>query len=191
MMEEILWDAVEALVSAINHRVRNEQHSVRVAQYTLELARAAGYRGEELDKIRLGALLHDLGQIIYTDDLIAKQGEPLTDAQKDQIHAHPTTGVTYIEQWPSLAFAIPPILYHQEWGDGSGYPNGATRDLIPREVQLISLADVYEALRHDRPYYHRRGLSHAEAVKQMGELAGKRWDQDLFDMFIVVSAHWR
>ena len=95
-----------------------------------------------------------------------------------------------IKDWPSLSFVEPYILYHQEWIDGSGYPFGLKGDELIPEVQIVSLADVYEALSHPRMYKKRCGLSSPEAIEIMSEMKGKRWKYELFDVFVYVARDW-
>ncbi len=185
-----LWDAVEALVSAINVRNRTPGHSVDVAYYAVEIAKAIGIVGQALEEIRLAALLHDIGQIIFPDSLIQKQGEPLNEEERKWIYAHTYKGLEFISNWPSLKFAAPFILYHQEWIDGSVYPYGISGEAIPKEVQIVSIADVYEACRKPRPSRNRPGLSHVETIEEMKTMRGKRWSTDLFDLFVSVSKNW-
>lgn len=113
-------------------------------------AEAPGWQGAELERLRLGALLHDIGQICWPDALLNKQNTRLTDNEQALVEAHTYNGANFLQNWPGLRFVVPYILYHQEWVDGSGYPYGLQGDCLPLEVQIVSLADVYEALRHSR-----------------------------------------
>jgi putative nucleotidyltransferase with HDIG domain len=189
-LEATLWDAVAALVSAIDGRNRAMGHSMRVAEYAVRAAQAMGWHGSSLEKIRLGALLHDIGQIYWPDELVKKHDAPLTAEERTIIEAHTYRGATLIENWPLLCFVRPYILYHQEWVDGSGYPYGIRGDKIPAEVQIVSLADVYEALRHPRIYKKRAGYSCEEALAIMSSMRARRWNAHLFDRFVAIARTW-
>lgn len=189
-MEEVLWDAVEALAAAINYRNCTPDHSLRVADYAVRIAEAAGLHGQALAELRLGALLHDIGHIFYPDTLIEKQFASLTTEEREIIESHTSRGIELIQRWPALQFALPYILYHQEWFDGNGYPNGLSGDAIPTEVQIVSIADIYEALRHSRSYRGRAGMTHQDAIEIMQGWRGKRWRPDLFDMFVDIAKGW-
>jgi putative nucleotidyltransferase with HDIG domain len=189
-LETALWDAVAALVSAIDGRNCSTGHSVRVAEYAVRAAQAMGWDGCHLQQIRLGALLHDIGQVYWPDELLQKRGTPLTPEERTIIESHTHKGTALIENWPLLCFVQPYILYHQEWIDGSGYPCGLRGESIPLEVQIVSLADVYEALRHPRNYKKRPGYSSAEALTIMNSMRARRWDAHLFDRFVDVSRTW-
>ncbi len=177
-------------MSAIDARNQSFGHSVHVAFYARQIAEAAGWRGDALEEIRLGALLHDIGQISWPNELIHKQGTPLTDEERKTIESHTFEGIELIKAWPSLDFLRPYILHHQEWLDGSGYPFGLKGDDLLPEVQVVSLADVYEALRHTRVYRKRCGYTVSEAVAIMREMKGKRWACELFDAFAGVAETW-
>jgi len=185
--ETILLHAVEALVSAIDARNNIEGHSLRVASYAVRIASVAGWSNQVLECIRIGALLHDVGQIYWPGDLLNKQGLPLTHEEQKIIESHTYKGIGLIEHWPVLDFVKPFILCHQEWIDGSGYPCGLRGDEIPVEVQVVSLADVYEALHHPRKYKKRCGFSSLDAVEIMWDMRGKRWNNEIFDIFASVA----
>lgn len=181
--EIVLMQAVEALVSAIDARNNIQGHSTHVASYAVQIAKIIGWNDQILQRIEIGALLHDIGQIYWPGRLLDKQGTSLTNEEQKIIKSHTYRGIDLIERWPMLDFVKPFILYHQEWVDGSGYPYGLQGDEIPVEVQVVSLADVYEALRHPRKYKKRHGFSSLESVKIMQEMRGKRWNDEIFDIF--------
>src|SRR5262249_47213434 len=116
--------------------------------------------------------------------------EPLTEEERKVIESHTYKGVELLRDWPSLGAIRPYVLYHQEWIDGSGYPYGIQGDDLPVEVQIVSLADVYEALRYPRKYRRRNGYSSSEAIAIMQAMRGKRWKQELFDMFASIARSW-
>jgi HD-GYP domain-containing protein (c-di-GMP phosphodiesterase class II) len=152
LASKTLWNAIEALVSAIDARNGTGGHSTRVASYAIPVAKANGFSAQKLAQIYLGALLHDIGQIYWPSEIHQKQGTPLTEEEREIIKSHTYKGADLVTNWPALHFVKPYILYHQEWIDGSGYPFGLKGDAIPVEVQIVSLADVYEALNHPRLY---------------------------------------
>lgn len=178
-----LWTAIEALVSAIDARNHSFGHSIRVADYALQIAETGGYQAQALEEIYLGALLHDIGQIYWPEEILHEHKGPLTEGERKIIESHTYKGAELIANWPALHFARPYILYHQEWIDGSGYPFGLKGDALPGEVQIVSLADVFEALHHPRLYKKRPGYSSQKALTIMCEMKGKRWRADLFEVF--------
>lgn len=189
-LEVILWDTIAALVSAIDSRNHTTGHSMRVADYAVRIGQALGWSKPALEEIRLGALLHDIGQISWPETLLQKHEMPLNHEEQKLIESHTYKGIDFIQNWPQLSFARPYILYHQEWIDGSGYPYGIHGDAIPLEVQVVSLADVYEALSYPRHYKRRPGYIAEETLTIMTRMKGKRWDADLFDRFAEVVHTW-
>lgn len=190
LTETALLDVVEVLVSAIDARNCSNGHSVRVASYAVQIAEVVGCQEPALEHIRLGALLHDIGQIYWPEEVTQKHGEPLTEEERGIIESHTYKGVELIKGWPSLSFLEPYILYHQEWIDGTGYPFGIKGDALIPEVQIVSLADVYEALTHPRMYKKRLGFSSPKAIEIMSEMKGKRWKCELFEAFVYVARDW-
>lgn len=189
-LEGVLWEAVTALVSAIDGRNHSAGHSMRVADYAVRVAEAMGWREPALKEIRLGALLHDIGQICWPETILQKHGTPLTEQEREIIESHTYNGVNFVQNWSLLYFVRPYILYHQEWVDGSGYPYGLGGDNLPLEVQLVSLADVYEALCYPRTYKQRSGYSSHDALAIMSKMRGKRWNANLFDRFVDIVKNW-
>ena len=181
-----LWNAIEALVSAIDARNGSIGHSMRVATYAVQIAEAMGYQAQTLEQIYLGALLHDIGQIYWPEEILHNYKAPLTENERKIIESHTYKGADLITNWPQLHFVRPYILYHQEWIDGSGYPFGLKGDALPTEVQIVSLADVFEALHHPRLYKKRAGYSCQKALAIMDEMKGKRWKLDLFETFAEI-----
>ena len=182
-MEKSLWSAVEALAMAINARNSTLEHSQRVAFYAVQLAKVIGWNGIPLQELRLGALLHDIGHITYPDSLINRQFLPLTIKEEEIVKSHTSSCVDLIKGFPMLDFAIPYILSHQEWINGTGYPLGLKGEEIPEGVQIVSIADIFEALHYPRLYRGRSGLSLSESLNIMKEMSGKRWRSDLYDIF--------
>ena len=136
-------------------------HADRVTEYVLTLAKAVGLGRDEVEVLRRGSLLHDIGKIRVPDAILNKPG-PLTTEEMDVIKEHPEQGVKIIEPLESLRDVIPLIRWHHERLDGSGYPDGLHGDAIPLPVRLLSVADIYDALASERPY--RPAIPHAQCA---------------------------
>jgi HD-GYP domain-containing protein (c-di-GMP phosphodiesterase class II) len=132
---------------------------------------------DEVARIRIGALLHDVGKIGIPDAILSKEG-PLTLEEWAIIRQHPVLGKTIVEQSPELSDVVPMVLHHQERWDGTGYPSGLSARAIPLGARIIAAADAYHAIRSDRPY--RSGRSHAEAAAEL-----KRCSTGQFDPRVV------
>ena len=126
-------------------------HSERVKSYSLALAARLGLPPADIDLLRRGATIHDIGKIAVPDAILNKAG-PLTADEMAAIREHPAQGVKMIESLSSVADTIPLVRWHHERMDGNGYPDRLPGDRIPLLVRVLSVADVYDALSSDRPY---------------------------------------
>jgi putative two-component system response regulator len=156
-------------------------HADRVTQYALTLARALGLSHDELEVLRRGALLHDIGKISIPEAILNKPGR-LTVEEMDKIKEHPLQGVKIIEALESLHDVIPLIRWHHERLDGRGYPDGLCGEAIPYQVRILSVADVYDALASDRPY--RSAMPHEQCITILrSDAAGGGLDAELVECF--------
>jgi putative two-component system response regulator len=161
-------------------------HADRVTQYALLLAEEVGVVPAEKEVLRRGGLLHDIGKISVPDAILDKPG-PLTPEERRVMEEHPAQGVKIIEPLESLRDVIPLIRWHHERLDGRGYPDGIKGDAIPLLVRILSVADVYDALKSERPY--RPALGHARCVEILrSDAAGGGLDADLVERFCQVMA---
>lgn len=155
-------------------------HTQRVTDYTLKLAKAVGVVDTEMENIRRGALLHDIGKMGIPDSVLRKSG-PLTDEERSIIHMHPIYAYELLMPIPYLRTAIDiPYCHHEKW-DGSGYPRGLKGEEIPLAARLFSVADVWDALRSDRPY--RSSWSEEKAVQYLHKQSGGHFDPRIVEIF--------
>ena len=155
-------------------------HSRSVATLTVALARRLGVEGDELDQIRLAALLHDVGKIAVPESILSKPG-PLSDTERELVERHSLIGFELLRGM-GLSPVDTYVLHHHEQWAGTGYPHGLAGAEIPFGSRLILVADAFDALTSDRAY--RRGVS-VEAA--MHELQGESGRQ--FDPLIVAALH--
>jgi putative two-component system response regulator len=157
-------------------------HSERVTRYAVELAGRAGLSQDEIDVLRRGGLLHDIGKIAIPDAVLNKPG-PLTREEYDIVKQHPVHGERIVQPLRSLQNALPLIRWHHERCDGRGYPDGLLGGDIPLAVRILSVADVYDAVSSGRPYRpalpQRRCL---ELLREDADLGGL--DPELVDVFV-------
>ncbi len=139
-------------------------HSERVTHYALALAKRLGISNIDIDTLRRGAMLHDVGKISIPDAIHNKQ-TALTEEEFKIIKQHPLLGVEIVEPLQSLQDVLPLIRWHHERIDGKGYPDGLAGNDIPYLVRILSVADVYDALSNKRPY--RSPFSHEECGKTL------------------------
>lgn len=183
-IEEIFIGTVTSLVATIDAKSQwTKGHSLRVANYTVNLGAKLGLRKEALERLKLAAILHDIGKIGTYEAILDKPGK-LTTEELDMIQKHPSLGADILMPLKAFRAIIPIMKHHHERYDGTGYPNGLAGEDIPIEARMLALSDVYDAMRSDRPY--RRGLSLEEAVMELEAGAGTQFDPALVPLFIEV-----
>ncbi len=160
-------------------------HSSLVSRYSEALARAIQLPEAEVERIKLGALLHDIGKIGIPETVLRKPAM-LNDDEWEIMKQHPVIGAEKVlAPNESLRDLIPMVKYHHEHWDGTGYPCGLKGDEIPLNARIVSIADAYHALVSDRPY--RKGLSVEKACEILKLGAGVQWDKELVRQFIIIA----
>lgn len=179
------------LVSAAEYRDEETgAHIRRMGQYAEVLASALGWSSDRVDEIRLAAPMHDIGKIGIPDSILLKPGK-LTDDEFDTIKRHTTIGAGILtgSGIPLLQMAEEIAISHHEKWDGSGYPRGVTASEIPEAGRIVAVADVYDALVHDRVY--RPAMPEEKALGIMREGRGQHFDETVFDCFLDILPQFR
>ena len=159
-------------------------HSARVAELSVLLAKALHLPLEEQIRINLGAHLHDIGKVGIPDAILNKVG-PLDDKEFALIKQHTLTGYKIIKKVRSFSEISDIILYHHERVDGLGYPEGLSGQEISLATKIVSIADSFDAMTSKRPY--RQALTTLEALKELKRCAGKQFEEGLVDVFIKLA----
>ncbi|MDD8027630.1 MAG: HD domain-containing protein [Acidobacteriota bacterium] len=182
-LEEIYDSTLENLMTALDLRdVETFGHSQAVAKYTQVLAGLIGLSDPaELDDLRRGALLHDIGKIAIPDAILKKPGA-LTADEWNKIRLHPALGFGLVKEIKLVRIVGDIILHHHERFDGAGYPHGLKGDRIPLEARLFALADALDAITAHRPY--RRARDFRAAQKEIIRHAGTQFDPRLVEAFL-------
>ncbi len=171
-----------ALSAALDARDREtEGHSQRVTRLAMAIGRRLKLSPDELTSLERGALLHDVGKIGISDNVLLKAG-PLTADERALMNRHPQLGFEMLKAVPFLRDALPVVLHHQEMYDGSGYPDGLRGEEIPLGARIFAVADTYDAITSTRPY--RRALSHEAALQEIVRCSGTQFDPMVVDAFI-------
>lgn len=158
-----------------------EGHSLRVTEITVELAKRLGVSGYKLEHIRRGALLHDIGKMAIPDEILLKNGE-LTDSEWEVVKRHPSYAKNMLENIPYLKPALTiPYSHHERW-DGSGYPDGLSKESIPLAARIFAVVDVWDALISDRPY--RKAWPEEKTLAYLQEQSGKLFDPRVVKEFL-------
>ncbi len=158
-----------------------EGHSERAVKLTVTIGSRMGLTQRELEHLRRGALLHDIGKMAIPDAILLKPGR-LTAAEWRVIRQHPQQAVRMLERIPHLAPALAiPRSHHERW-DGSGYPDGLAGKAIPVAARIFAVVDVWDALTSDRPY--RKAWSEKRAREYIQRNAGKLFDPRVVEEFL-------
>jgi len=175
---------LEGWVHALDLRDKEtEGHTQRVTEVTLRLARALGVGESDLMHIWRGALLHDIGKMAIPDAILYKPG-PLTDEEWEVMRKHPVYAYELLSPIRFLKPALDIPYYHHEKWDGTGYPFGLKGEQIPKSARIFAVADVWDALRSDRPY--RKAWKDEEARAYLRENAGKHFDPEVIRVFFKI-----
>jgi len=182
------YDAtLEGWACALEMRDAETQgHSLRVAHETVRLARAVGVSDGDLDHVRRGALLHDIGKMGIPDAILLKPG-PLTEEEWAVMKKHPEYAFRLLSPIEYLRAALDiPYCHHERW-DGAGYPRGLKGQEIPLAARVFTVVDVYDALSSDRPY--RAAFSEARIIAYLTENAGAHFDPRVLEAFFAIIGH--
>ncbi len=181
-MRKIYIDTVKSLSQAVEAKdPYTNGHSMRVGRYSCKLAERLGLTEKRIENLRIAAELHDIGKIGIAEGILNKPGR-LTDDEYDKIKQHPEIGVKIIKDISFLKEASKIILDHHERYDGTGYPQGRRNGEIMLESQILSLADVFDALTSERPY--RSAMTVEEALQIIENGKGSQFEYKLADAFV-------
>ena len=174
---------VEALATAIDAKDEiTHDHVYRVQVYACGLARHFGLSEPEIEALKAGALLHDVGKIAVPDYILNKPGK-LTAAEFEKMKIHTVVGAQILERVNFPYPVVPIVRHHHERWDGRGYPDGLKGDLIPLTARILTVADCFDAVREDRQY--RKGMSRDEACQFLSGNAAAQFDPNVVEAFLA------
>lgn len=177
-------ETLTALVKALDAREKEVgSHSERVMNYSIFLAEKMGIRGNELEHLAKGSLLHDIGKIGITDNILLKPGK-LDEQEWMEMRRHPQVGHDILSAINSLKGPAEIILSHHERYDGTGYPHGLKGEQIPIGARIFVLVDTLDAMTSDRPY--RKALSFDAVVSEVTKFRGTQFDPAIADLFLSI-----
>jgi HD-GYP domain-containing protein (c-di-GMP phosphodiesterase class II) len=172
--QELFLNSIRTLAAAIDAKdPYTRGHSERVARYSVVIARHLGLPPEEIRKVRISAMLHDVGKI-GIEDRILRKPTALTDEEFEVMKTHPAKGAIIIGQIPQLREVIPGIKHHHEKWEGGGYPDGLKGEEIPFLARIVSVADTFDAMTTTRPYQKAMALDYV--VSRIRSFSGTRFD---------------
>lgn len=185
-LEELNWGALIALARTIDAKSPwTLGHSERAAELAMRIGRVLGLEERQLDELHRGALLHDIGKIGIPPAILDKPGK-LTAEEIAVMREHPVIGARILEPIAAYREAVPVVLQHHEWWDGSGYPHGAAAEEIDFKARIYAVADVFDALFADRPY--RAGLARHEVIDYIRLRSGTQFDPRVVGAFLEVMS---
>ncbi len=178
-----------ALVRALDAREKEVgYHSERVMNFTVFLAKKLGIAGRELEELAKGALLHDIGKIGISDNILLKPGQ-LDDNEWIEMRRHPQVGYAILSEIEFLKAPTEIILGHHERFDGTGYPKRIKGDQIPIGARIFALVDTLDAMTSDRPY--RRALPFEAVSREIIKNSGTQFDPQIAELFLSINrSHW-
>ena len=171
---ELFIGTVKALAAAIDGKdPYTRGHSERVSRFSMAIAQRLDLSDEEVEKIRISALLHDVGKISI-DDKILKKPAALTDEEYEIMKGHPQKGYKIMSQIPAMKEFLLGMYMHHEMVNGMGYPQGLKGDEIPLMGKIVAVADTFDAMTTDRPY--QKAMKFEDALARIESFVGTRYD---------------
>ena len=179
---ELFVGTVKALATAIDGKDKYTRgHSERVSRISVAIGKRMGMVADELETLRISALLHDVGKIAV-DDAILKKPAALTEEEFEIMKTHPMKGYKIMSQIPAMKEFLPGMVMHHEMVNGKGYPKGLTGDQIPLQAKIVSVADTFDAMTIDRPYS--KGMDLPSALERLRSFVGTRYQSDVVEALI-------
>ncbi|OGW57623.1 MAG: phosphohydrolase [Nitrospirae bacterium RIFCSPLOW2_12_42_9] len=183
-LKEAFYGIAEALAETIEMRdPYTGGHTRRVMNYSLSIGMEIGLSKEALEKLKLSAILHDIGKIGIRDDILLKKGR-LDQDEFEKMCMHPGYGAEILDHIKQLKYVIPGVRSHHEKYNGKGYPDHLMGEEIPVIARIIAVADSFDAMTTNRPY--RNALSREEAFKELCDNKGIQFDANVVEAFLKV-----
>lgn len=181
-MEKAHRETIEALAVAINAKDEvTHEHVLRVQIYASGVARLLGCSDEQVEALKAGALLHDIGKIAVPDYIINKPGK-LTASEFERMKLHTVAGAQILGRVEFPYPIVPVVRHHHERWDGKGYPDGLQGEAIPLTARILSVVDCFDAVREDRQY--RKGMTREQALDLIVAGSGTQYDPRVVGTFI-------
>jgi putative nucleotidyltransferase with HDIG domain len=159
-------------------------HTLRVSTYSILLAQELNLSPQDIDLIRIGTPLHDIGKI-GIDDAILRKPDRLTPEEFEVMKSHTVKGSDIVSTVPDLRPILPIVRSHHERWDGKGYPDGLAGEAISPLARVVALADAFDAMTSDRPY--RKGMAPAIAFAEIEKQVGRQFDPTFAAAFLSIQ----
>jgi HD-GYP domain-containing protein (c-di-GMP phosphodiesterase class II) len=185
-LDDARAETLQLLAAAVEYRDDETfQHTERVGVISAEIATRLGLRSEQVKRLREAAPLHDVGKIAIPDGILLKRGN-LTPEEHDLMQRHAALGARLLSRSssPVLHMAAVIAATHHEWWNGTGYPSGLAGERIPIVGRVVAVADVFDALTHDRPY--KQAWPVERAVARIKRASGSQFDPRVVEAFVAM-----
>jgi len=181
-LPQAVLDTVTSLAFAIDAKDHYTQgHSQKVSAYAALIAESLNMTDTEIEEIRLGGVLHDIGKVAIPENILNKSG-PLNPEEWETMKAHVKFGARILDPLAPLARIREMVLHHHEFFDGSGYPDALSGEGIPLGARIIAVADAYDTITSDRTY--KKGRSSLEALAELERCANAQFDGAIVQVFV-------
>jgi diguanylate cyclase (GGDEF)-like protein/putative nucleotidyltransferase with HDIG domain len=181
-LPQAVLDTVTSLAFAIDAKDHYTQgHSQKVSAYAALIAEALNMNDAEIEEIRLGGVLHDIGKVAIPENILNKSG-PLNPEEWETMKSHVRFGAKILDPLAPLARIREMVLHHHEFFDGSGYPDSLAGQNIPLGARIIAVADAYDTITSDRTY--KKGRSSPEALAELERCANAQFDGAIVEAFV-------
>jgi diguanylate cyclase (GGDEF)-like protein/putative nucleotidyltransferase with HDIG domain len=178
----IVMDTLTSLALAVDAKDQFTQgHSQKVSSYAVLIAEALGLPAHEIEAVRLGAMLHDVGKVGIVESILNKNG-PLNPDEWEAMKRHVEYGSKLLEPLRGTEDIRKMVFHHHEFFDGSGYPEGLAGDRIPLGARIIAIADAYDTITSERTY--KKARTPEEALQELGRCGSAQFDPELVRLFV-------
>lgn len=186
--EALSADSSQALINFFEDEVDKKDHYTkchcnRVSEYCVLIGKKLGLPQEDLDKLRIGGLFHDIGKIGISDNILKKESK-LTNEEYDEIQTHTSLGVDILTRNKVFKEIIPIVEYHHEKYDGNGYPFKLKGDEIPLAARITAVADTFDAMTSKRNY--RNPIPLIDVVEEFKKCSGTQFDPNIVNTFLDI-----
>lgn len=186
--EALSADSSQALIIFFEDEVDKKDHYTkchcnRVSEYCVLIGKKLGLPQEDLDKLRIGGLFHDIGKIGISDNILKKESK-LTNEEYDEIQTHTSLGVDILTRNKVFKEIIPIVEYHHEKYDGNGYPFKLKGDEIPLAARITAVADTFDAMTSKRSY--RDPIPLTDVVEEFKKCSGTQFDPNIVNTFLDI-----
>jgi diguanylate cyclase (GGDEF)-like protein/putative nucleotidyltransferase with HDIG domain len=186
-LPQAVLDTVTSLAFAIDAKDHYTQgHSQKVSAYAALIAEAMNMSDAEVEEIRLGAVLHDIGKVGIPEQILNKSG-PLNPEEWELMKSHVVFGAKILEPLTPLARIREMVLHHHEFFDGSGYPDALSGEQIPLGARIVAVADAYDTITSDRTY--KKGRAASDALSELERCSNAQFDKRIVEVFVQAMRH--